>query len=76
MSATVEKLKSELAGLTVQERAHVADFLLHSLEGQRDADAEVAWDAELERRAEMIRSGKATGEPAEKVFAELRERFS
>lgn len=76
MSATIEKLKTELAGLSVFDRAHVADFLLQSNEGEPDAGAETLWDAELERRAEMIRSGKAVGEPAELVFAELRQRFS
>ena len=76
MSTVVEKLKSELAELTVRERAHVADFLLQSLDGEPDVDVEAAWDAELERRAEMIRAGEAKGEPAEKVFAELRQRFS
>jgi putative addiction module component (TIGR02574 family) len=75
MSVTVEKLKSELAGLSLKERAHVADFLLHSLEAGPDTGAEAAWDVELARRAEMIRAGAATGESAEKVFAELRERF-
>lgn len=76
MSTVVEKLKSELAELTVRERAHVADFLLQSLADETETDVELAWDAELERRAEMIRNGTAKGEPAEQVFAELRQRFS
>ena len=76
MTATIERIKTELAGLSVCDRAHVADFLLQSLEGEPEAAAEALWDAELERRAEMIRSGKAVGEPAEQVFAELRQRFS
>jgi len=75
MSTVVEKIKSELAELTTSERAHVAEFLLESLTGDDAEDIEAAWDAELERRAEMIRSGTARAEPAEKVFAELRKRF-
>jgi putative addiction module component (TIGR02574 family) len=75
MSTVVEKIKSELAELTTSERAHVAEFLLESLTDDDAADIEAAWDAELERRAEMIRSGTARAEPAEKVFAELRKRF-
>lgn len=61
MATVIEKLKSELTELT--------------LDGEPDSDIEAAWDAELERRAEMIRQGTATGEPAEQVFAELRNRI-
>jgi putative addiction module component (TIGR02574 family) len=46
-----------------------------SLEPDSDADAEVAWDAELDRRAAEIRAGEVVGKPADQVFAELRERF-
>lgn len=69
-------MKSELSRLSAQERAEVAEFLLHSLDNTPDAGAEAAWDLELERRAAMIRDGTAKGEPAELVFAELRRRFS
>jgi putative addiction module component (TIGR02574 family) len=41
-----------------------------------DADPEAEWDAELARRVEEIRTGKAVGEPAEEVFAKLREKYS
>jgi hypothetical protein len=40
-----------------------------------DDDSEAAWDAELERRAAEIKSGQAIGEPASKVFAELRDKY-
>ncbi len=76
MMASVEKLKNELAGLTVRERAEMAGFLLGTLDGVPDPDVEAAWDTELERRAAMIREGSARSESAASVFAELRERFS
>jgi len=76
MTATTEKLMNELVTLPASERAEVAHYLLHSLDGETDSDAEAAWDAELARRADLIRSGRATGEPAEQVLAELRERFA
>ena len=76
MTATTEKLITELAGLPAKDRAEVAQFLLHSLDGAANAEVEAAWDVELERRAGMIRGGTATGEPAEQVFAELRQRFA
>jgi len=76
MSATTEKLRGELAGLSDSDRAELARFLLCSLDTGADQDAEVAWDAELARRAEEIRSGQAGGEPAEKVIAGLRAKYS
>jgi len=76
MTETAEKLKSELSRLSLQERAELASFLIHSLDEEVDADAEAAWDTELAQRMEEIKSGKAMGEPADKVFAELREKYS
>ena len=76
MSEVAEKMKIELARLTARERAELAHFLIQSLDEEPDVDAEAAWDAELARRAAEIKSGNATGEPAEKVFAYLREKYS
>jgi hypothetical protein len=50
--------------------------LIHSLDEDVDADAEAAWDAELARRMEEIRAGKAVGELADTVFAELRKKYA
>lgn len=76
MTNSAERLKPELAQLSAQDRAALAHFLIHSLDEDEDADAEAAWDAELARRAEEIKNGTAGGEPANKVFAELREKYS
>jgi putative addiction module component (TIGR02574 family) len=72
MSTTAERLQSELADLSDTDRAELAHFLIQSLQPEAEADAERAWDVELERRGQQIRTGRATGEPAEKVFSELR----
>jgi putative addiction module component (TIGR02574 family) len=76
MTEAAEKLKAQLSQLSMRERAELAHFLIHSLDEGVDADAEAAWDAELVRRMEEIRSGKTVGEPADKVFAELRKKYS
>jgi putative addiction module component (TIGR02574 family) len=76
MSKVAEKLKGQLGRLSVHERAEIAQFLIHSLDEEIDADAEAAWDAELARRAGELKAGKAVGEPAKKVLAELREKYS
>jgi putative addiction module component (TIGR02574 family) len=81
MPTAIENLKAELAGLTEQERAELAHFLLDTLDNTEvdatiDVDVEAAWDAELARRADEIQRGTAVGKPAEQVFAELREKYS
>jgi putative addiction module component (TIGR02574 family) len=76
MTETAEKLKSQLSQLSINERAELAYFLLHSLDEAVDVDAEAAWDAELARRFEEITNGKAIGSPADQVFKELRGKYS
>jgi len=77
MPITMENLKAELAGLTEQERAELAHFLLDTLDDTKaDADIEAAWDAELARRADEIQRATAVGKPADQVFAELRAKYS
>ena len=46
MTETEKKLKLQLSQLSVQERAELAHFLIHSL----NEDVEIAWNAELARR--------------------------
>lgn len=76
MSVTAERIRTELTGLNDTERAELAHFLIQSLDPGWDEDAESAWDTELARRAEEIQSGRASGEPAQKVFSELRAKYS
>ena len=76
MSATTEKFRTQLSSLSETERAELAHYLIQSLDRGSDEGAEAAWDAELARREEEIRSGRASGESAEKVFSELRAKHS
>ncbi len=76
MTESAERLKPTLAELSAQDRAALAHYLIQSLEDESDADVEAAWDAELARRLEEIKSGRARGESADKVFARLREKYS
>jgi putative addiction module component (TIGR02574 family) len=75
MTETVQRLKSELGSLSQPERAELAEFLLTSLESEPEADASVAWQLEVKRRMTEIRTGQATGVPAESLLAELRQRY-
>ena len=73
MSDAVEKLKPELARLTEDERADLAHFLLSSLD---DADSDGSeFAVMLDRRSEELKSGAATGIPAEQVLERLRAKY-
>jgi putative addiction module component (TIGR02574 family) len=76
MTETAEGLKSQLVLLPRPDRAELAHFLIHSLDEGSDPDAESAWESELAQRMQEINTGKASGEPAGKVLAELREKYS
>ena len=76
MTDTAQQLKPTLASLPEADRAALASFLIATLDSESDPGAEEAWAEELDRREKRIRSGSAQGEPAEKVFAELREKHS
>lgn len=76
MTEIAERLKSELARLTRQDRLDLAQFLIDSLDDGVDADAEAAWDAELARRLAEIKCDTSVGEPADQVFAGLRKKYS
>jgi putative addiction module component (TIGR02574 family) len=75
MTVAAEALKAQLARLPIEDRAELAHYLIDTLDEAIDPDAEVAWDAELERRGAEIRSGTAAGESAASVFARLRDRL-
>lgn len=74
MAGSLEQLKSDLLQLPPGQRAELAQALIHSLDEGTDADAEAAWDTELARRMDAIARGEATGQRAETVFAQLREK--
>jgi putative addiction module component (TIGR02574 family) len=76
MTETAEKLKIELSHLSIQERAEIASFLIHSLDENVDQDIESAWDAKLAQRTQEINSSNSSGNPSDQVFTELRQKYS
>jgi putative addiction module component (TIGR02574 family) len=56
-SHALDLLKGALA-LPVDERAELVAELLASMDGEPDADVEVAWGAEIERRAHRAANGE------------------
>ncbi len=73
MSTDAESLYQAALKLPDNERFMLANRLLESVEGERDADYEEAWAAEIARRIEEIDNGTAKMIPWDEVRARLRE---
>lgn len=76
ITGVAERLRTELTKLNDSERGELAHFLIQSLDPSFDENAEIAWDEELERRAEEIRNGGVVGVPADEVFSEILAKHS
>lgn len=71
MSPTVSEVLKQALSLDEQDRASVAGALIESLEMQVDADVEVSWSHEIERRVAELESSSVTTIP----WFEVRERL-
>jgi putative addiction module component (TIGR02574 family) len=63
MGEVGKRLLKEALELPDSERAELAAELMASFDGPADPDAEVAWAAEVERRAAKVLSGESQGVP-------------
>ncbi len=78
MKATLDKVAADALRLPTQDRAALAQVLLHSLDEQpADDPTEVrrAWEAEVERRVDDVLSGRMEEVPAEEALARLRAKY-
>ncbi len=75
MTLLAENLKKEALKLSPSERARIAHELIVSLDELSDDILDKEWEAEIQRRVQMIKKGKAKGQPAEEVFAEIEAKF-
>ncbi len=73
---SLDRIKSDLASLSTQQRAELAQYLIETLDPIVETDAEDAWIVEVDRRIEQIRRGEVEGKPVEQVFAEMRAKRS
>ena len=76
MSSLLQQVASKAHNLSPSERAELAHELIVSLDDVKDKELEMAWDTEIERRIEEIKSGRAKGRPAEEILAEIRAKYS
>lgn len=73
MEVRFEDVIDDAMKLPARDRVRLAQQLISSLDEGADEDVESLWLAEAERRLEELRSGKATGVPAEEAFAKARD---
>jgi len=75
MTENAERVKRAVLELPENERAELAQLLIQSLDQECDANAEAAWDAELERRLKRLEDGSARLSPAFEVLAEITNKY-
>jgi putative addiction module component (TIGR02574 family) len=74
MAMAATDVLSEILRLPAEERARLALELIRSLDGEPDADAAAAWDAEIERRGAEVEAGSATTMSLDEYRAHVRAR--
>jgi putative addiction module component (TIGR02574 family) len=74
MSPELDELLKRAMALPPEDRAAMANSLLESLDETEDEDAEDAWDDEIKRRVDDVRSGRVKAIPGEQVLARLNAR--
>ena len=72
MNARADQLLDEALSLEADERSVLAFALLNSLDGDEEAAAAKAWQAEILRRKQDLRSGATIAVP----WAEARARLA
>jgi putative addiction module component (TIGR02574 family) len=76
MTPQAHEILEKALALSTQERGMLIDQLIESLDdAPAEEGVEAAWDEEIKRRVEDVRSGKVEMIPGEQVLQELAEEF-
>ena len=78
MGISLPEIENDALQLTAEDRARLAVRLLESLEPTTESPDEIEklWLATAERRFQELRDGVVEGIPAQKVFANIRSKYS
>lgn len=76
MSTNLEQLTADAMKLSLRDRVQLAQRLVSTLDHEVEADTEVLWFAEAERRLEELRSGKVQGINSDVAFRDARKSVS
>lgn len=72
MSTVAESVLAQALQMPAKERATIAERLLASLDTEVDAEVEMAWQQEVQRRLAEIDNGEVVCLPWEQVLQRLR----
>jgi len=72
---TVQEIQSNAMALSASERAGLAHDLIMSLDNPAHFELRPEQEREIQCRVQMVREGKATGRPAEDVFADIKAKY-
>jgi putative addiction module component (TIGR02574 family) len=72
MDDTVNELVQRGLALSKDQRSHLVDLLLESLQEPPIAEVEEAWSEEIDRRLAVYDRGETKSIPAEDVFIKAR----
>mgnify|MGYP000964920055 CR=1 FL=1 len=75
MRTTIQAVRDEALSLSPSERASLAHDLILSLNDSSDLDMSPEREAEIARRVQTVRTGKAKGRPAGDVLADIKTKF-
>jgi len=75
LTPQVSELLEKALALSTQERGLLIDKLIASLdEAAAEEEVEAAWDEEIKRRVDDVRSGRVKTIPGERVLGRLKAR--
>ena len=76
MAREVSEIEEEIRALPDPQKERLLRALLEELDGPPDPDADQAWLIEIQRRSQELDAGLVEPIAADKVFADLRAKFS
>ncbi len=75
MASKLEKVQSDIASLTREERLELFRSLMSELDGPPVPGAEQRWAEEAKRRLKEIEEGRVKPVPGELVFERIRKQL-
>lgn len=73
--SNAKKIYDQAMELSASERASLAHDLILSLDAPSNFQLHPTYEAEIQRRVQMVREGSAAGRPAGEIISELKAKY-